>query len=83
LIPIHSPPFHNSAWASGLLDGVNLDSLGLMAAVSWQLGRASLPDPLAILIALASFVLLIRFKVNSTWSILGDALTGLPSIAFR
>jgi chromate transporter len=45
--------------------------------VSWQLGRASLIDPFTILIAFVSFVLLIRFKVNSTWLIAGGALAGL------
>lgn len=77
------PKIRNSAWVSGLLDGVNVASLGLMAAVSWQLGRASVTDPVAILIALASFVLLIRFKVNSTWLILEGALIGLASKVFR
>jgi chromate transporter len=77
------PKIRNSTWVSGLLDGVNVASLGLMAAVSWQLGLASLTDPLTILIALVSFVLLIRFKVNSTWLIAGGALIGLLSTAFR
>ena len=36
------PRIRNSKWMSGLLDGVNVASLGLMAAVTWQLGRASL-----------------------------------------
>jgi chromate transporter len=71
------PKVRNSPWAGALLDGVNVASLGLMAAVSWQLGRASLTDPFTILIAVISFVLLIRFKVNSTWLIAGGALAGL------
>jgi chromate transporter len=70
-----------SARVSGLLDGVNAASLGMMAAVTVQLGRASLIDPLTILVALASFGLLIRFKVNSTWLIAGGAAAGLLSAA--
>ena len=77
------PRIRNSAWASGLLDGVNVASLGLMAGVAWELGRASLIDPLTILVALFSFVLLVRFKINSTWLIGGGALVGLLSAAFR
>ncbi len=77
------PRIRNSAWVSGLLDGVNVASLGLMAAVTWQLGRASLPGPLTILIALSSFVLLIWFKVNSTWLIAGGGLIGLLSSVLR
>ncbi len=71
------PKVRSSPWAGALLDGVNVASLGLMAAVSWQLGRASLIDPLTILIAAASFVLLVKFRVNSTWLIAGGALAGL------
>ena len=77
------PRIRNSPWVSSLLDGVNVASLGLMAAVSWQLGRASLTDPPTILIALASLALLIRFKINSTWLILGGALLGLLISALR
>ena len=77
------PRIRNSAWVSGLLDGVNVASLGLMAAVTWQLGQASLMGPLTILIALSSFVLLIWFKVNSTWLIAGGGLIGLLSFVLR
>lgn len=70
------PRIRNSPWASSLLDGVNAASLGLMAAVTWQLGRSSLIDPLTILVAILSLVLLLRFKVNSTWLIAAGAITG-------
>jgi chromate transporter len=77
------PRMRESAWVGGLLDGVNTASLGLMAAVSWQLGRASLTDPLTILIAVIALALLIRFKINSTWLIAGGALLGLLKAALR
>ena len=77
------PRIRNSAWVSGLLDGVNAASLGLMAAVTWQLGRASLAGLLPILIALSSFILLVRFKVNSTWLVAGGGLIGLLSALLR
>lgn len=73
------PRLRRSPWFGALLDGVNAASLGLMAAVTWQIGRASLVDPLTILIALAALVLLLRFKVNATWLIAGGALIGLIS----
>jgi chromate transporter len=76
------PKIRNSPWAGALLDGVNVASLGLMAAVTWHLGRSSLIDPLTILIAVICFVLLVRFKVNSTWLIAGGALIGLLSAIF-
>jgi chromate transporter len=77
------PRMRRSAWVGGLLDGVNVASLGLMAAVTWQLGRASLTGPLTILIALVSLVLLIRFKINSTWLIATGALIGLLAMALH
>jgi chromate transporter len=77
------PRMRKSAWVSALLDGINVASLGLMASVTWQLGRASLTDPLTILVALGSFVLLIWLKVNSTWLIAGGGLIGLLSATLR
>ncbi len=73
------PLVRSSAWISGLLDGVNVTSLGLMAAVTIQLGRASLVDPLTVLTGLIAFGLLARYKVNSTWLILGGAVIGIIS----
>ena len=71
------PQIRNSPWANSLLDGVNVASLGLMAAVTWQLGKSSLIDLLTVLVATISFVLIVRFKINSTWLILGGAIVGL------
>jgi len=71
------PRMRNSPWFGGLLDGLNVASLALMAAVTWQLGVASLIDPLTALIALVSGVLLFRYKLNSTWLIAGGAVLGI------
>jgi chromate transporter len=77
------PRMRESAWVGGLLDGVNVSSLGLMAAVTWQLGRASLTTPPAILSACVSLLLLTRFRINSLWLILGGALLGLAQTGVR
>lgn len=77
------PRIRNSTWASELLNGVNVASLGLMAAVTWQLGRYSLINFSTVCITLVSLVLLIRFKVNSTWLIIGGAVIGLLSAVFQ
>jgi len=71
------PRLRSSPWFGVLLDGVNVSALGLMAAVTWQIGRASLVDPLTIAIALLSLVLLLRFKISSTWLIGGGAILGI------
>jgi chromate transporter len=71
------PRIRHSPWTSGLLDGVNITALGLMAAVTWQLGRASLVDPLTGALALLSLALLLKYKLNATWLVLGGAVVGL------
>jgi chromate transporter len=71
------PKIRGSVWMSSLLDGVNASSLGLMAAVTFQLAFSSLTDLPTVLIAVVSLVLLLRYKINSTWLIAGGALTGL------
>jgi chromate transporter len=60
-----------------MLDGINVAAMGLMAAVTWLLGRDAIVDPLTATIAIAAAVLLIRFRVNSTWLILAGAIVGL------
>ncbi len=71
------PRLRQSRLAGAFLDGVNVGALALMAVVSWQLGRAALVDIPTIAIAMASGVLLWRFRVNSAWLVLGGALAGL------
>ncbi|MFZ6028688.1 MAG: chromate efflux transporter [Chloroflexota bacterium] len=71
------PRLRASPWLGALLDGVNAASLGLMAAVTVLIGRASLVDPLTVAIAFVSLLLLLRFKVNSTWLIIAGILIGI------
>jgi chromate transporter len=74
------PRLRRSPWAGAFLDGVNAASLGLMAAVSWQLGRASLIDVPTIAMALATFGILMRLKINSAWLVLAGGAIGLISM---
>jgi chromate transporter len=71
------PRLRRSPTAAAVLDGVNVASLALMAVVTWQLARAALVDPLTIALAAASGVLLLRYRVNSAWLVLGGALLGM------
>ena len=77
------PKIRNSTWMSSLLDGVNASALGLMAAVTFQLASASLTDFYAAAIAIIALVLLLRYKVNSTWLIAGGAMAGFLFSLFR
>ncbi len=71
------PRLRRSQRTSGLLDGVNVAALGLMAAVTLQLGQAAIKDWLTVLLAIAAGILLIRYKVNSVWLVLGGGLVGI------
>ncbi|QIR39524.1 chromate transporter [Tolypothrix sp. PCC 7910] len=68
-----------SPWASGFLDGVNAASLGLMAGVTYTLGRAALVDWLTIILAILSAIAVFRFKINSAWLVLAGGAIGLAS----
>jgi chromate transporter len=77
LISPWSTKLRKSAWLSAFLDGVNAASFGLMAMVSFQLGKSALLDVWTALIALIALFLLLRFKVNSIWLVIAGAVTGL------
>jgi len=74
------PLIRRSATAGAFLDGVNVASLALMAAVSYQLARSTIVDWRAAGIAIASLALLLRFRVNSTWLVLGGAIVGIAAM---
>jgi chromate transporter len=71
------PRIRKSKIAGTFLDGVNVASLALMAAVTWQLGRTSLVDTATALLAGVSLIALLRVRVNSAWLILVGATVGL------
>jgi chromate transporter len=55
----------------------------LMAAVSYDLGRSAIVDLLTIGIAIASAVLLFRYRINSAWLVLGGAAIGIAARFIR
>ncbi len=73
------PRIRKSKIAGVFLDGVNVGSLALMTVVTWQLGRASLIDSVTVLLAVASVLALLRFRLNSAWLVLVGAFVGLMS----
>jgi chromate transporter len=79
-----------SVWLSAFLDGANAAALGLMAAVTLQLARASLVAPagfsrrplfgvdaVAVAIAVFAAIVLFRFRPNSAWLVLGGGAAGV------
>jgi chromate transporter len=74
------PKIRGRAVTAALLDGVNVAALGLMLAVAWELGRAAIVDALTAGLGVAAAVLLVRYRVNSAWLVLGGGAVG---IAYR
>jgi chromate transporter len=77
------PLVRRSATAGAFLDGVNVASLALMAAVSYQLGRSAIVDSVTMGLAIISAVLLLRFRINSAWLVLGGAVIGIAARLIR
>jgi len=75
------PKLRASRAAGAFLDGVNVASLALMAVVTVQLGRAAIVDAWTGALALGAAVVLLRFKVSSTWLIAAGAAMGLGAHA--
>lgn len=71
------PRLRRSVVLSALLDGVNVAALGLMAAVTLELGHDAIVDGLTLGLAVIGVILLIHFKVHSTWLIIAGGLIGL------
>jgi chromate transporter len=71
------PRLRRSPAARAALDGINVASLALMAVVTAQLARSTLVDPITIVLATVSALLVFRWRVNSAWLVLGGAAVGL------
>lgn len=74
------PRIRRSRWTASFLDGVNVAALGLMGAVTWELGRAAIVDAFTAVVAILAAWLLLWRGVNSAWVILG---AGAAGIAYR
>jgi chromate transporter len=77
------PRLRRYPWTAAMLDGVNVAAVGLMAAVTWLLGREAIVDPLTAAITVAAAFLLIRVHVNSAWLVLAGAIVGLVANQLR
>ncbi len=77
------PRLRASRWFAPVLDGLNVGSLGLMAAVAVLLAREAVVDWLTLALAVISAVLLLRFKINSAWLVLGGGAIGLIAVWLR
>lgn len=74
------PRLRKSAMAAGVLDGVNVASLALMAGVTWQIGRASVVDLTTALLAITSLLGMVVWRVNPAWFMAAGAALGLAAM---
>jgi chromate transporter len=70
------PRLRHSPLAGAVLDGVNVAALALIAVVTWQLFRAAVVDWATLVLAGLSFFLLLRYRINSVWLVLGGSAVG-------
>ncbi|MDO8715655.1 MAG: chromate efflux transporter [Dehalococcoidales bacterium] len=80
LISRFVPLIRKKWWSGAFLDGVNVSALGLMAGVTWTLGRAGVVDWFTVALAVVALILVFRFKVNSAWLVVGGGVLG---VAYR
>ena len=71
------PRLRKSAAMGEFLDGINVASLALMIVVTYELGRSAIIDWITVGLAIVSAILLIKFKINSAWLVIGGAMIGL------
>ena len=72
-----------SAWMAAFLDSVNVCAVALMAGVTFRLGVDALQGWPSLLIAVTALGVLLRWKVNPAWIVLGGGLVGLLFAGFR
>ena len=77
------PRMRGSPAVRTALDAVNAASLALMAVVTVQLARAALVDWTTLLLAGAATLLLVRWRVNSVWLVLGGGALGMALHALQ
>jgi len=76
------PRLRASSGAALFLDGVNVASLALMAVVTARLGHAAIIDGPTLACFVTAVLLLVRFKLNSTWLVFGGAAVGWAAHAW-
>jgi chromate transporter len=71
------PRLRASRLVGAFLDGVNVASLALMAAVTLQLARPALVDARTTALFLVSAAVLAAFRINAAWLVLAGGALGI------
>jgi len=70
------PRLRESPWAASFLDAVNVSAVGLMVAVTFELGRATLVDSFSWWTAVVTLVGIRGVGLGAGWFILAGGVTG-------
>ena len=77
------PRIRRSSLAGSFLDAINVSSIGLMAAVTLELGLTALRGWAEMAIGMAAVVGLVKFRLNPAWLVVGGAVVGGALKALR
>jgi chromate transporter len=71
------PRLRRTHWTAAVLDGINAAVIGLMVAVTAELGSTAVVDLLTGMLAVGAFLVMVVRKPNFAWLILVGAAVGL------
>src|SRR4029078_12796019 len=71
------PLLRRTHWTAAVMDGVNAAVIGLMVAVTADLGSTAVVDLLTGMLAVSAFLVMALRKPNFGWLILAGAVVGL------
>jgi chromate transporter len=77
LVQAWVPQLRRSIWFGSWLDGVNAGAWGAILVVTYRLGSSTLVDWQTISVAVVSWLLIWRWRIDPIWAILGSAMVGL------
>lgn len=73
------PRLRQSPWMAAFLDSVNVCAVALMSGVTFKLAADALRAWRSVSIAGVALLILLRWKVNPAWVVLGGGLAGIAS----
>lgn len=72
-----------SVWMAAFLDSVNACAVALMAGATYRLAVDAMRGWPSGIIAITALTVLLRWKINSAWVVLGGGAVGLALATFR
>jgi chromate transporter len=74
--------FGENPWRRTIQNALEPISIGLMASGVYAVGKASIVSPITLALALVTFYLILKTKINPVWIILGSGVIGATVMHF-